>query len=1284
MLIAARQTTDDEVTDEEDTVDEGEEGGQPVDGTADSPTADGVDVEGGDQGDGGEATGSPGGTDGDGGDGGGTSSAMDGEGSGESGSVSAYFEGAGGGGGGGSREFNAMADPIDLRWADKRHVQVDYLGKGTAPLRLAHAYHSNLGANPAQVTMPMGVGWRSFYDRSVQVMSGTQLRLHRANGRVLDFSFNGSAWVSTMPAGTLSVLAGGWQYVNHRNTVETYGSNGRLVSLSSAGQVTTMAYDAGMRLVQVTNPFGRSLSLAYDGAGRVATVALPGGGALAYGYDGQNNLTSTRFADNSTRWYKYESPGFPNALTGVVDETGRRRLTWGYDAAGRPNMGFFGAGVAAVTAVYNGSTVTTTDVRGTQRTRTYGSVASRPVLTSLQTAAAAGSAATGWTFSHDAAGNVMRVTSRSGEIRQLALDAKARPTNVTRAAGTPTALSAQATWHPVFRKRTQTQALGITRTATVDAHGRTTALTMTGTDGVTSNVLARVYNAQHLLQSSTDARGATTSYTYDAAGNRTSVTDALGQTTTFSGFNAHGQPGTVVRPDGTVVTRGYDLRGRLIARTVGGRTTTFAYDSSGRLTQTNTPAGGWRKRNYDSAGLLASITNHRSETKTISRDVDGKETGRTTYGATGGVAAAGSRQFNGHSRVAATLDASNNRVQWNYAADGRLASLTNPLGQTVSRQLDLLDRTTSVTQANTTAMRQAGGPATVSSSFSYHPTRAAAVQTTDTVAVATNFSTDRYNRRAAEVGADAGGKSWARNAAGDVTAMTDARGVVFSVARDGLGRVTNITPAGAVPTNISYPPGRRDGKPAAMTDISGSTAWAYDTVGRLTSKTQTVAGIARSLTLTRDTLGRVTRATYPSGMWVDFSYDAERVSSISVNGALLIGNISYRPFSAVATAWTWGNGSSYLRNIDANGRVTQVSLGSVQRSYGYDAAGRITSHTDTGPTGTQTTSMAYDEAGQLTSYAGPQGNFVYGYDSNGNRRSFTLGAYTGTSTFASGSNRILTSPNGNYTYNADGNPSSDGFYTFAYDPYGRVAAMNSADYRLTRRYNGQGHRVSSLTRELVGGSTARVPVRPGAAGIGVPLKSALASQATALSTTTAGASGKGGAVNATATWITTESMQYFHNDDGQLLGEYSVLNASQRQEIIWFNGQPVAVMINGALYNIYSDHLGTPRAIRLASNNLEVWRWDRALWKLYPQQPVLQQLHQLQPAFSRPAIRQCHRLPLQRDARLQPGDRAISAGRSDWVGWGDESVRLCRGESGQLHRSDWACRSTWCCYCGSG
>ena len=193
-------------------------------------------------------------------------------------------------------------------------------------------------------------------------------------------------------------------------------------------------------------------------------------------------------------------------------------------------------------------------------------------------------------------------------------------------------------------------------------------------------------------------------------------------------------------------------------------------------------------------------------------------------------------------------------------------------------------------------------------------------------------------------------------------------------------------------------------------------------------------------------------------------------SSIKSRTARAIKLIQRRPLfpmSPISTGWTWGNGSAYNRSFDADGRVTSVNLGSVQRSYSYDAAGRLTGQVDVGPAGAASSSFAYDEAGQLTNYSGPAGSFTYDYDSNGNRRRTVRNGYASTMTYSPGSNRMLSSPRGSYSYDAAGNPTTDGYLSYGYDSFGRLSSMVTPDDRSIRSYNGQGLRVRSVVNQWI-------------------------------------------------------------------------------------------------------------------------------------------------------------------------------------------------------------------------
>ena len=73
-------------------------------------------------------------------------------------------------------------------------------------------------------------------------------------------------------------------------------------------------------------------------------------------------------SDNPVRYYLYEDPNFPHALTGIVDENNVRFATWAYDAQGRAILSEHAGGADRVELSYNadGST-TVTDALGAAR-----------------------------------------------------------------------------------------------------------------------------------------------------------------------------------------------------------------------------------------------------------------------------------------------------------------------------------------------------------------------------------------------------------------------------------------------------------------------------------------------------------------------------------------------------------------------------------------------------------------------------------------------------------------------------------------------------------------------------------------------------------------------------------------------------------------------------------------------------------------------------------------------------------------------------------------------------
>lgn len=192
----------------------------------------------------------------------------------------------------------------------------------------------------------------------------------------------------------------------------------------------------------------------------------------------------------------------------------------------------------------------------------------------------------------------------------------------------------------------------------------------------------------------------TTTYSWDASGNLSTVTNALGHTTTFSNYDAHGRPQQLTDANGLITTLSYDSRGRLTSRNVGGEITSYTYDPTGQLTRVTMPDSSFLGCTYDPAHRLIQIHDNLGNKIVYTLDAKGNRTQEEVFDPNNTLAQTRSRVFNSLNRQVQDIGGANPATeitQYGYDTQGNLTSITDALNHVTSNTYEALNRIAMVT-----------------------------------------------------------------------------------------------------------------------------------------------------------------------------------------------------------------------------------------------------------------------------------------------------------------------------------------------------------------------------------------------------------------------------------------------------------------------------------------------------------------------------------------------------------------------------------------------------------
>ena len=550
-----------------------------------------------------------------------------------------------------------------------------------------------------------------------------------------------------------------------------------------------------------------------------------------------------------------------------------------------------------------------------------------------------------------------------------------------------------------------------------------------GSFSIEAPILARSVSSQH--------------FAYDASGDVSSVTDGLGNATTYTNF-VNGMAQTITDPLGNVTTRTFGAKNEVLTETTtssdtgssaAAHTVRFAYDAENHLRYRVEADGSVTEYRYLGTGEVQYVVGYPEQFYDVS-----------------GLASTSSIAL-------ADLDA------WQAAL---------PDKSSIELRYLTYDARRNVTSERTYAIATTAGAATTAEGYLYkYFTYDQAGQLISRYVTNRNTETfvyDGMGRLVSAVDVNGGTTSYVFSDSNSKTVVTLASGLVQTSTYNKAGELISFAETGAT---------------TLLQAVTGASTYAYDEDGRLRWETDATANKSYHL---YDSAGRKVADVDAAGEMVEYRYDADNriVSSVSYATALSSAQLTalndnnaiadideFRPASTTADIWNW-------RVYDKEGRLLQTidGVGSTTINV-YDGAGRLTQSTNyrnnvatatvenwkttrTGPTAITNPYPVSDPANEVTrNFYDSDGRLVGTLDGDGYLRQ-TVYDHSGQPT-----EQIAYATATNTTYRASGtfnqlltglaNASADRHTRYVYDGQGALRfVIDPALHVLENRYDPSG------------------------------------------------------------------------------------------------------------------------------------------------------------------------------------------------------------------------------------
>ncbi|WGW02084.1 RHS repeat-associated core domain-containing protein (plasmid) [Vibrio sp. YMD68] len=1020
-----------------------------------------------------------------------------------------------------------VGNPINLATGNKYQQETDYVSAGMEPLVFTRHYNSQLALSGKQ--SDVGIGWSHNYSNKVifdkESHGENMVVLHRPDGKELAFYRTNTVWMPTWKSDDRLYKDSGWRYQRADGVVELYDSNGQLIRIvHPSGNELDLNYTNG-KLDSVSDSFGRTLRFSYD-QGKIIKMIDPAGQTFSYDYSNEL-LVAVHKPDANQRRYHYEDSLNPSLLTGLTDEKGSRFATWSYDPSGRAVLSEHSSGVDRTSVTYNpDGSVTVTNALGHEQHYLFSRYNGKLKPDSIQGAACTGFTGGTKSFGYDTNGELKSIINEEGQSFSYQYDQ--RGLEISRTSSTGDTITTQ--WHSEFPKPTKITSSYLVQEFTYDDHQR--LLTLKLIDRTNSDV--RQWTFEYYPDSlgvpgqlkSVDGPRVdvddVTRFEYDAQANLSRVINSLGHVVSFDNYDAHGRAQSVTDANGVSYSLNYNTLGQLISSTGPDGTTLYSYDESGLLVSITLPTNSTFTYEYDAAQQLMAVIDANGNRQSINRDLLGNIE-QVELKDNSGIAhwkQLHSYTLNGW--LSSTTNGTGNVYTYSYDKTANLTGKVDPSGNAYAYRYDGFSN-----------LLQSIDPVNRATAMQYND-NALVTRVTDPRGRRTYYSYNGYGDVLSVQSPDTGTAHYTYDKAGNLIGKTDAKGQVFTYHYDALNRLSSITVDGQPNASVTF---RYDepealygvGQLTSITDASGVSKYSYTASGEIASQELIVDGRTLLTNYTYDGAGQLASIEYPSGRKAVYQRNvAGEVIGVTlkngVNSRTLVSDLVRKPFGPV-TDLTHGNGLWEERQYDMNYQLESVQVaGAMHRSYLYTANSNVDSITDLMDSGYSQT-FNYDKLSRLIEATGGYGTREYTYNYNGNRTAIYRDGVKDSYSIVFNSNRLTKTSIGSitYSYDANGNTIGRGTDVFVYDAFNRLTEATVNGETSTYHYN-----------------SAHQRVRKSAGGVDV---------------------------------------LYVYGLDGELLAEVDAGTGQTLREYVWLDGQLVAYLVDGTVYHVHNDHLGTPQAL---------------------------------------------------------------------------------------------------------